>query len=1015
MALEKQSQKFNFAQGLETFTDPTQLAIGRFTVLENMVFVKNGNYGALSKRNSFTRLTSTPDTTSVLATLNGNLLSLGKTLYAYNQSVNNWLSIGPYQGLRLDTLAAVRNGNSQDSIDAAVAPNKLCALAYYDNSVSPAYKYCLLDSETGQFITQPQALPVTTGSSTFGARVYYLNGRFVFVHDSTVGAASQVNYFTIDVQTLSSTSVQAVSSSYSLPNPGYFQSGIVNSNTLYVGLASNQATMVFSISSAFQASAVQTVASQGSRLVTTAFDTSTNFVWTAGVLGASPFTNVGYAASDTGLTLQRSFQATVSSGSIGSVTTLALTSYAQNGKFTVLSELQYYYQFPGSQAAQEDFINAMVVSSGAATTQSTLFRGASLTAQAYLYNSQPYYGIGYQNSAYQNTNFLVGSGHQIAAKWAYGNAGARSSLSPLPQASVVGSQASMPYLIKTVIANPNKITANNLSSTTQTVGIYGATGINLARFTYTTSFVQPKEISQTLQVNGGFLWTYDGQQMVENNFFLYPDNLRVVSSSMGGSMSPQQYFYQVTYEWTDQKGNIYYSAPSVPQSVTVNSGTSQVQLYIPFYRLTYKDQKDLSIGVYRWSQASPVYYKISTAYAQAPLVNSIDHLVVVDSATDSAIQGNQILYTNGGVLEDSNGPASNAMTVWDSRLWMVDAEDPNTLWYSKSAVEATPLEMSTLQTFYVEPNAGAQGPTGPITALAPMDDKLVIFKKNAIYYVAGQGPDDTGQNSSYSEPVFITGTVGCTNPQSIVQTPMGLMFQSDKGIWMLKRDISTDYIGKDVEGYNQRQVISTINVPGTNQIRFDLNALGSTTGESLVYDYFVGQWSVFTNIFSQSSTLYQNLHTYVDRDGLIFRESPGSYSDGGHSWDSGDQPVVMRFQTGWIDMAGLQGYQRAYSVYLLGQWKSPHTLTAQVAYNYNSSVAQTAQIVPDNTSSASLSKEQWQINFQTQQIQSFQLTVSEVSSGRSAWGAGILANGLNLVYGVKKGWPKNIGATNKTG
>src|SRR5208283_5242873 len=101
-------------------------------------------------------------------------------------------------------------------------------------------------------------------------------------------------------------------------------------------------------------------------------------------------------------------------------------------------------------------------------------------------------------------------------------------------------------------------------------------------------------------------------------------------------------------------------------------------------------------------------------------------------------------------------------------------------------------------TLYIAPSLGAQGSTGPITALAPMDGNLVIFKKNAIYYINGTGPDNTGANSQYSQPLFISSTVGCINTNSIVFTDSGLIFQSDKGLWLLGRNLSVQYIGAAV-------------------------------------------------------------------------------------------------------------------------------------------------------------------------------------------------------------------------
>ena len=354
---------------------------------------------------------------------------------------------------------------------------------------------------------------------------------------------------------------------------------------------------------------------------------------------------------------------------------------------------------------------------------------------------------------------------------------------------------------------------------------------------------------------------------------------------------------------------------------------------------------------------------------------------------------------------------TNIMSLFDTRFWMVDAEDPNLLWYSKQVIENVPVEMSDLLTFYVAPTTGAQGSTGPITALAPMDDKLIIFKQDALYYINGSGPDNTGSNSQYSpSAVFISGAVGCTNAPSIVLTPSGLMFQSDKGIWLLGRDLSTQYIGAPVEAFNSYDVTSANVIPATNQVRFGLN-----TNVMLMYDYYYQQWGTFSAPSASSSTLYEGLHTLLSTTGLVYQETPGQYLDG-------STPVTLNFQTSWIQLTGLQGFQRAYEVYILGTYITPHKLNVQVAYDYNNSPTQNDLIQPDNYAGNWGSQaawgtggnwggpgnlEQWRVFFQQERCQAISLIVNEAydpSFGVPA-GEGITLSGMNFIIGVNKAWP----------
>jgi hypothetical protein len=268
------------------------------------------------------------------------------------------------------------------------------------------------------------------------------------------------------------------------------------------------------------------------------------------------------------------------------------------------------------------------------------------------------------------------------------------------------------------------------------------------------------------------------------------------------------------------------------------------------------------------------------------------------------------------------------------------------------------------------------------------------------------------------------------------------MFQSQKGIWLLDRGLRTSYIGAPVEAFNSANVLSAVAIPNSNRVLFTLDS-----GITLMYDYFVGKWGTFVGIPGISSVIYNNLHTFLSAPttvtppsgapyttpAQVFQETPGQYLDGAN-------PVQMSFVTGWISMAGLQGYTRAYWLYLLGNYISPHFITVGIAYDFNSSVQQLAKLTPTNASGSwggsplwgnsdgtetaddeswggTSDVEQWEIGFQQQTCQAFQISFNEIfdpSKGIIA-GAGLTLSAMELVVGLKKGFPKNIPATNKTG
>ncbi len=1019
--VEKTAIPINFQQGLDLKTDPLQLPVGRFAALSNMVFDK---IGRLTKRNGFAQITTLPDTSSsYVTTFNGNLTAIGSDIKALAAGPQSWVSVGSFQPVQVNTIPLVRNNNNQTQCDVAISNNNLACVAYTD-SVSSAsgianlFKYAIYDYTTGQALVQPTVITPTFGIPKVAPKVFNLNPYFVLVFDGTSGATSHLQYQVISQATLGVVgSSTDMSTSLAISSNSSFD-GVVAGGSLFLSWngAAGAGVKANSLNSFLAKGAEVTIGSTAHRLqvISVCADTSQTSptIWTSYAVGSSnSLLSVRTVATNNTLNTLFASASVVTGQAVAN-----LASFAINNLATIYYEVSNAYAYDPSVATNLINKKTVAVASVTVSAEQTFSRSIGLGSKAFLLGSQGFV-VGAYSSTYQPTCFLLNSSASILARTAYGNGGGYLT-SGLPQVSIIGTKAYAGYLFKDLVASVNKGTA--VASQTQTAGIYSQTGINLVGYDVTTSRLTTSEIAGNLHLSGGYLSQYDGSQLVENNFHIYPENVTSSISYAGGNVTVGTYYYQATYEWQDNNGNPYRSAPSIPLAVVTTSASATITLNVPTLRLTSKTQNPVKIVLYRWSALQQSYYQI-TSITQ-PVLNTklADFVQVTDALNDNQIIGNNLLYTTGGVVEDDGPHPSKALAQFDTRLWSIDAEDQNVERYSKQVLESTPVEMSDLFSLYISPNTGAQGSTGPMTCHFPMDDKLIQFKENAIYYINGAGPDNTGANSQYSQPIFVTGTVGCSNQNSIVLIPNGLMFQSDKGIWLLGRDLSTQYIGKDVENYNSQTVTSAVVVPGTNQVRFQLSS-----GVILMFDYFTGQWGTFSGASSISSCLYQDRHTLIDKYGRVFQETPGTYLDGSN-------PTLLSFETGWISPAGLQGYVRAYRLYLLGEYYTPHRLTVGLAYDYDPSVTQLATLIPQNyagpwgsdstwgtitTWGGSSRREQWQINLQNQQCQAIKIFLNEYydpSVGASP-GAGLAISGLKLICGLKGHSPKNMGIAQKKG
>lgn len=1002
MALQKVPLLVTFGQGLDSSTDKNQVDAGNFLRLENTTFDVGG---LLKKRPGFPKLTTLPDATSTtLTTLGGNLLATGQQLRAYSADTNVWLDQGKLQPVDVVGKPLIRNSQSQVGPDSVTTSQGLTCLTYTE---SAQQYYQISDSNTGQVIVPRVALEV--GGTH--PRVFLLGPNFVITYMVLITATPHLRFIAVPVVNPTRPTAPAdISTTVKSLNAGY--DGFVANNTLYVSYAGSDSGGAIRTSLVTQTLGVSspliTAGHDADRLTITADNSGTTPVlWIA---WHNATTNNSHVMAISAALLNILAPVQFATG----LTINELTSIAQSGKATIFAQVTNTVVALGSIRSDYVVIRTCTLA-GTLSTAYTLARGVGLATKAYFGTAtNAYVGLVYAGSL-QPTYFISDVLGNVVAKLAYQNGGGYAATQVLPSVTGYNGVYYYAYLLKDLLVSVNKTQGAATSS-----GIYTQTGINQATISINKTLQYSSEIAGSLQLTGGFVWQYDSNKPVELGFHLYPEGLISATATTGGNLTAQQYYYSFCYEWTDAAGQLHRSAPSVPVGVVTTGTTSSNTVNVPTLRLTYKTGvNNVRLVGYRWSTGQQSYYQFTSI--SSPTINdtTVDFLAVTDTLADASILGNTLLYTTGSVLENIAAPPSVASTLYKNRMIVIDAEDRNLLWYSKQVLSNTPVEFTDLQTIYVAPTAGSQGSTGDCTALAAMDDKLIIFKQNAIYYVTGTGPDITGANNDFSDPVYITAAVGCFNPASIVLTPEGLMFESDKGIWLLARNLSTGFIGVNVQDQtNNNSVVSALSVPGTNEIRFALS--NSTT---IVFDYYYKQWATYVGISNISGTLYQGKHTILNNLGKVLQQSTTSYLDD-------TSPVLMAFTTAWLKVTGLQGLQRAYNFFMLSNYATPHKINIGVAYDYNASLSQVTTLIPSNKKllygsdtvyggsspfGGDSDVEQFRVFLDRQKCQSLSVTVSEVydaSLGLAA-GAGLTISGLNFTMGGKKASPTLTAAQSK--
>lgn len=497
---------------------------------------------------------------------------------------------------------------------------------------------------------------------------------------------------------------------------------------------------------------------------------------------------------------------------------------------------------------------------------------------------------------------------------------------------------------------------------------------------------QSQYYAKTTHISGGILWAYDGYNVNEHGFLIAPENFSVGSASAGGGTSSAG-SYQVTfvYRWRDRNGQDYRSMTAVPGTVTTGGGAGAGFSYtLSCPPITNRDPSTVLVEVYS-TRANG-----STFFLQATGTMSSTSTTVTGTVGGGQILNTTLqLYTTGGVLDNAtNIGACSSVWFFKERLCANAGDDPQAVVYSKTNVTGEPVNFAEELNFRVDADKEA------VAAGSTMDDKMVICKKDKIYIMGGDGANDLGQNSTFQPPMLIAADVGCAIPNSMVLYSNGIIFSSSKGIYNLGRDLSVSYIGDKVEDYNSFRVGSGVLMENQNEIRFVLQ--DSTTG--LVYNYYFNRWDFFSNYQADSAAIWQDTFVLARASGKVFVENSATYYD----TDSGTSSYNVYVETPWLKLKGIQDFQRIYSLMILGEYFTPHTMQVQLYFNYISTVVDTFSF--DSAVAVENPPYQFEAFPTLQKCQSIKIAITITPSTGTQ--KAVTLNEIGAVVGLKRGLNK---------
>lgn len=383
-----------------------------------------------------------------------------------------------------------------------------------------------------------------------------------------------------------------------------------------------------------------------------------------------------------------------------------------------------------------------------------------------------------------------------------------------------------------------------------------------------------------------------------------PALLGGVQSAGGALTLLATYQYVQVIEVFDSDGNVWRSPPSVAATYTMTGANNHMTIAGRFWSALRQGQR-ARVKVYRTLANGFVFRLVSATFLPGALmVYTVD-----DTAADTSVSASEVLYTTGEVPTAITPRASHMATAKD-RLWLVNADFRTELWYSKNLRPGRQPEFTNVHRIDIDDNYG------DITGLSAIDDQLIVFKKNAVYFVSGDGFGDDGSGQNVST-VLVSGDVGAIAGSPLVQAGDAVYFVSERGIYAVSAGGGVTFVGAPVDRYLNQPLTQTrervwdgVYVPAQNEVRFVtdnyilVHSRKFSTAATLTTASTGAYWCRWKFSGGRRALVINGRMVVIKSDGTVWREGDETQLTDNGAAISG----VAR--AAWINAAGQGGYFR---------------------------------------------------------------------------------------------------------
>ena len=388
------------------------------------------------------------------------------------------------------------------------------------------------------------------------------------------------------------------------------------------------------------------------------------------------------------------------------------------------------------------------------------------------------------------------------------------------------------------------------------------------------------------------------------------------------------------------------------------------------------------------------------------------------------------LYTAGNVLAADPWPSFDLLVSSGRRVFAHSISDPSAVYYSKTFENGIAPEFSASLVV----SLGNE----EITAMGAIDDKVILWTRDATWFMYGTGPDNTGANGDFFLEK-LPHNLGCIDPESVQTYEGGVAFfsNSTREFHVLTRDLQVVDIGENVKTLTGGafDIRRSLVYPEAHEIRWYCD---QTSGPEYVPDSPVDSPPQPPRPFLESQIPALPVFTYNFKYGKWSVSSEGiipfnivailngkpcglkgfSFATTTEEWNTS---VRCKWETPWIKVNQLQDYGRFWGLTFLGKylssWKDNgagvEAGDLQVTIKYDYEGAEAIEDVHRFRANQGFGKEygkrlQFEVAPKRQKCQAIKIFVEEIPTEKvELWepdyttGQGIVLTGVDIHYGAK--------------